>query len=285
MLLTLLIKIKKDQFAHHIQYKNMICLILGDTDFSNKVLEDIRKKKIAYFIIDLSKKNSFKNEKNSNRISIGQFGKMIKLMKLHKCKKVLFAGKINKPKLSSLRMDIKGFIYLPKIVKAAKLGDAAIIKVIVNILKEEKINVINATTFSPELSLNKGNYSKIKPNKNDVFDIIKGKKYLKKLNAHNHVQGLVIRNGKIIKTETSAGTKKMLQTIKPTMVKEGILIKLPKSKQDLRIDLPTIGLDTFVDCLRAGLKGVVLRHKQNIFLDKKKCIQFANKNKIFINII
>ena len=263
----------------------MICLILGDTDFSNKVLEDIRKKKIAYFIIDLSKKNSFKNEKNSNRISIGQFGKMIKLMKLHKCKKVLFAGKINKPKLSSLRMDIKGFIYLPKIVKAAKLGDAAIIKVIVNILKEEKINVINATTFSPELSLNKGNYSKIKPNKNDVFDIIKGKKYLKKLNAHNHVQGLVIRNGKIIKTETSAGTKKMLQTIKPTMVKEGILIKLPKSKQDLRIDLPTIGLDTFVDCLRAGLKGVVLRHKQNIFLDKKKCIQFANKNKIFINII
>ena len=263
----------------------MICLILGDTDFPNKILDDIKKQKIKYFIIDLSKKNSFKKNKNSNRISIGQFGKMIKLIKLLKCNKVLFAGKINKPKFSSLRMDIKGFYYLPKIIKAAKLGDAAIIKVIVEILKEEKISVISATTFSPELSLCKGSYSKIKPNKNDIFDIIKGKKYLNKLNAHNHVQGLVVRNGKIIKTETSAGTKKMLQTIKPIKDQEGVLIKLPKAKQDLRIDLPTIGLDTLIDCLKAGLKGIVLRHKQNIFLDKKKCIQFANKNKIFINII
>ena len=263
----------------------MICLILGDTDFPNKVLEDIKKQNIKYFIIDLSKKNSFKKDKNSNRISIGQFGKMIKLMKLFKCNKVLFAGKINKPKFSSLRMDIKGFYYLPKIIKAAKLGDAAIIKVIIDILKEEKIRVISATTFSPELSLGKGHYSRIKPNKNDMLDIIKGIKYLNKLNAHNHIQGLVVRNGTIIKTETSKGTKKMLQTIKPIKFKEGILIKLPKIKQDLRIDLPTIGLDTLIDCLKAGLKGVVLKHKQNIFLDKKKCIQFANRNKIFINIL
>ena len=263
----------------------MICLILGDTKFPNIVLENIKKKKIDYFIIDLSKKNIFKKDNNSYRISIGQFGRMIRLMKFLKSNKVLFAGKINKPKFLSLRMDVKGFYYLPKIIKASKLGDAAIIKVIINILKKEKISVISAITFSPELSLNKGNYSRIKPNKNDVIDILKGKKYLNKLNAHNHVQGLVIRNGKIIKIETSAGTKKMLQIIKPSKTKEGILIKLPKIKQDLRVDLPTMGLDTLIDCMSAGLKGVVLKHRKNIFLDKKKCIQFANKNKIFINII
>ena len=263
----------------------MICLILGDTKFPNIVLENIKKKKIKYFIIDLSKKNIFKKDKKSCKISIGQFGKMIKLMKLFNCNKVLFAGKINKPKFSSLRMDIKGFYYLPKIIKAAKLGDAAIIKAIIDILKKEKISVISAITFNPELSLNKGNYTIIKPNKNDLIDIVKGKKYLNKLNAHNHVQGLVVRNGKIIKTETLAGTKKMLQTIKPSKIKEGILIKLPKVKQDLRVDLPTMGLDTLIDCMRAGLKGVVLKHKNNIFLDKKRCIQFANKHKIFINIL
>jgi len=263
----------------------MICLILGDTKFSNIILKNIKKNKIEYFIIDLSKLNIFKKDKNSYRISIGQFGRMIKLMKLLKCNKVLFAGKINKPEFSTLRMDIKGFYYLPKIMKAAKLGDAAIIKVIIDILKKEKISVISAITFSPELSLDKGNYSIIKPNKNDVINIMKGKKYLNKLNAHNHVQGLVVRNKKIIKTETSAGTKKMLQTIKSTKIKEGILIKLPKKKQDLRVDLPTMGLDTLMDCVRVGLKGVVLKHKKNIFLDKRKCIQFANKHKIFINII
>ena len=263
----------------------MICLIFGDTSFPIRILENIKKQKVNYFIIDLSKKNVFNLDKNSYKVSIGQLGKIIQIIKMYNCNKVLFAGKINKPRFSSLRMDIKGFSYLPKIIKAAKLGDAAIIKVIIDILKEEKISVISAITFSPELSLNKGNYSRIKPNKNDIIDIVKGKKYLNKLNAYNHVQGLVVRNGKIIKTETSAGTKKMLQTIKPSKIKEGILIKLPKIEQDLRIDLPTMGLDTLIDCMRAGLKGVVLKHKKNIFLDRKKCIHFANKHKIFINIV
>jgi DUF1009 family protein len=65
----------------------------------------------------------------------------------------------------------------------------------------------------------------------------------------------------------------------------GILMKLPKKKQDLRIDLPTIGLQTFKDIKKYGLKGVVLKSKKNIFLDKTKCINFANKNRIFIKVI
>ena len=62
----------------------------------------------------------------------------------------------------------------------------------------------------------------------------------------------------------------------------GVLVKFPKKKQDLRIDLPTVGLNTFKQCKSAGLKGIVLKNKQNIILEKKACIDFANKNKIFI---
>ena len=66
---------------------------------------------------------------------------------------------------------------------------------------------------------------------------------------------------------------------------DGILIKLPKKKQDLRMDLPTIGLHTLKDCKKYGLKGIVLKSKRNIFLDRTKSVSFANKNKIFIKII
>ena len=74
----------------------------------------------------------------------------------------------------------------------------------------------------------------------------------------------------------------MIQSIKITKDKNGVLIKYPKKKQDLRADLPTIGIDTFKDCKKAGLKGIVLKSKQNVFLERKKCINFANKNKMFI---
>ena len=66
---------------------------------------------------------------------------------------------------------------------------------------------------------------------------------------------------------------------------DGILIKFPKKKQDLRMDLPTIGLKTLKDCKKYGLKGIVLKSKKNIFLDKNKCVSFANRNKIFIKAI
>ncbi len=276
-------KIKDVQFVHHFQNK-MIGFFFGDTDFPEKILNRVKKLKKNYFIIDLSQNRKFKNNKNCYTISIGQFGKIIGLIKEKKCNKVLFAGKISKPKFSSLKLDFKGLYYIPRIIKASKLGDAAILKEIINILAKEKIKVISSTTFNPELTLLKGTQTKLKPNENDLISIKKGIQSLGKLNAYNYVQGLVVRNSIVIARETSKGTKKMLQSINKSKNSQGILIKLPKKKQDLRVDLPTIGLDTLKDCKKAGIKGIVLKSKQNIFLDKNKNLSFANKNKIFITV-
>ena len=104
---------------------------------------------------------------------------------------------------------------------------------------------------------------------------------LQRSNAYDHVQAVIIKDNLALK-ETSKGTKKLLHSIKKNINKSGVLIKFPKKKQDLRADLPTVGMNTFKDCKRAGLKGIVLKSKKNIFLEKEKCINFANKNKMFI---
>ena len=261
----------------------MIGLFLGDTDFSEIVLKKVKKQNKKYFIIDFSKKNKFKRDKHSFRISIGKFGTIIDLIKQKKCKKVLFAGKIAKPNFSSLRLDFKGIYYMPSVIKAAKIGDAAIIKSIIRILNSEGIKVISSIFFNPELSLKKGNYSKFKPNQHDINSIQKGKVFFNKTKSLDHVQALVVKGDKILAKEGKEGTRKMFSKLKKKS--DGILIKLPKKKQDLRMDLPTIGLQTFKDAKKYGLRGVVLQSKKNIFLNKPECIKFANKNKIFINII
>ena len=74
----------------------------------------------------------------------------------------------------------------------------------------------------------------------------------------------------------------MLKNIKSKKFINMDCSKISKKKQDLRIDLPTIGLKTLKQCKIAGLKGIVVKSKQNVFLDKDKCINFANKNKMFI---
>jgi len=95
----------------------------------------------------------------------------------------------------------------------------------------------------------------------------------------------IVRENNVIGLEKEGGTQKMLQKIKKNKLKKnGVLVKLPKKKQDLRVDLPTVGLNTFKQLKLAGLKGVVVKANRNIFLDKEKCIRFANKNKMFITV-
>ena len=261
----------------------MIGLIFGETSFPKEILKKVKKKKIKYLIIDLTQKKFFKKEKNSFSVSIGQFGKIINILRENYCKKVLFAGSVKKPNFSKLRLDLKGIYYMPRIIKSSKHGDASILKEIIKILNKEKIKTISSIIFNPELSLHKGNYTKIKPTKDDNKDIDKAIKTLNRLNQYNYSQGTVVRNDKVIAIEGKGGTQKMLNKCKGKIFKnKGVLVKFPKKKQDLRIDLPTVGLKTFVQCKAAGLKGIVLKSKSNILLEKKKCINFPNKNKMFL---
>ena len=260
----------------------MIGLFLGEKNLPLEILKSLKRKKIKYFIIDLSKNNKFKKDKNSYFINIGKFGKILELIKSKKCKKVLFAGNIIKPRISKLKLDLKGIYYIPRIIKASKLGDAAILKELIKILSEQKIKVIKLNTYNPELTLKRGCYTKIKPSGSDLIIIRRGIQILNKSNSFNHVQALVINNHKIVSFEKRKGTKDMLKSLKKNNLQNKLLLKMPKSKQDLRVDLPTIGLDTLKDCKKANIKGIVVKAGQNIFLDKRKGLQYANKNNIFV---
>ena len=263
----------------------MIGLIFGETKFPREILKKVKKKKVKYLIIDITKKKIFRKDRRSYSVSIGQFGKIIKILKDNKCRKVLFAGKVKKPNFSKLRLDFKGIYYISRIIRSSKLGDAAILKEVIKILKQEKINTVSSLTFNPELTLKKGNYSRFKPNMEDKIDIKKAITILSRLGKYNFSQGAVVRNKKVVAIEGKGGTQKMLKRCKSKKFRnKGVLVKLPKKKQDLRIDLPTVGLQTLTQCKSSRLKGIVLRSKQNVFLERKKCISFANKNKMFITV-
>ena len=98
----------------------MIGLIFGETNFPKEILKKVKKRKIKYLIIDLTKRKVFRKNRHSYSVSIGQFGKIIKILKENKCKKVLFAGKVKKPNFSKFRLDLKGIYFIPRIIKTCK---------------------------------------------------------------------------------------------------------------------------------------------------------------------
>ena len=270
----------------------MIGLVLGDTQLGNLIIRKLKFLKINFIIIDISRKKIFKKNKNTYPLSIGQLGKAIKILKNNNCKKIIFAGKVNKPNFSKTRFDLKALYYLPSIIKGSKKGDAATLKIIIKIFQKEGFKIINSMFFNPELILKKGNHTKFKPNNFIKKEILKGKNIIYDLKEHEVGQAVVIRKGYVIAIESSDGTDAMLNRacillnrIAIGKKKDGILLKFPKLNQDLRIDLPTVGLKTIKKCAKIGLKGIVVKANQNIFLDKSKCINLANKNKMFISAI
>ena len=190
----------------------MIGLIFGETDFPKYIYRKIKNKK-KYTLIDLTNKNFFKKDKNSYRVSVGQFGKILSILKKNNCKKILFAGKVKKPKFSKLKLDLKGVYYISKIIKKSKIGDAAILREIINIFNKEGIKTISSTFFTPELSFSKGNYTKFKPDYKDKRDIKNAIRYLNKTKPYSYIQAAVGRNNHVI-LENLKGTQHMLKNIK-----------------------------------------------------------------------
>ena len=267
----------------------MIGLILGDTNIGNYIIKKLKLYKKNYIIIDISKNKIFKGDKNSYSLSLGQLGKAISILKKNHCKKVIFAGRINRPNFSKTKFDLKALLYLPKIISSSKKGDAYIIKEIIKIFSKEKIRVLNQVYFNPELVLRRGICTRRKIDFSSKKDITIGKRIIKDIKLHNVGQSIVVSNGIIIAVEDQRGTDSMLDRANKILKKapgkiekKGILLKFPKSNQDLRVDLPTVGIKTINKCSKIGLKGVVVKANQNILLDKSKCIKIANKKNMFI---
>jgi hypothetical protein len=265
----------------------MLGLIVGESSLPNYVINKLLKKNIEFVILDLTKSNIYKRYKNSYSLKITELGKAISLLKKNNCKNVIFICKVERPDISLLKFDTKALFYLPRLFSAFKKGDGNILKEIIKIFKENKLNVVNSMKFTPELIFKDKSINKLKINNTDKSSISKGVKIIKSLSKFDIGQSVVINNGYVLAIEGPEGTdetiKRSLHLSKKYKLKnKSILIKFPKANQDLRIDLPTIGFDTIKNCIKANIKGIAVKRSQNIILDKDKIINLVKKNNFFI---
>ena len=258
----------------------MLGLIVGESSLPNFVINKLLKKNIDFLILDLTKSNIYKKYKNSHSLKITELGKAISILKKNNCKNVIFIGKVERPDISLLKFDTKALFYLPRLFSAFKKGDGNILKEIIKIFKENKLNVVNSMKFTPELIFKDKSINKLKINNTDKSSISKGVKIIKSLSKFDIGQSVVINNGYVLAIEGPEGTddtiKRSLYLSKKYKLKnKSILIKFPKANQDLRIDLPTIGFDTIKNCIKANIKGIAVKRSQNIILDKDKIINLS----------
>ena len=266
----------------------MIGIIAGDGSLPKLIVKKLKNKKFNHIVINLSKKNQKQQKYN---FAITQISSIIQILKKNQCKEVILAGKVTRPNFADLRFDKKIIKFLPSILDALKKGDSYLLDLVINILKKEKMKVVSCTKYLPELFVDNTKINKIISSQ-DLKDIKKGKNLLEKLNQKFDVgQSVIINNGFIVAIEAAEGTDQMLLKSSKILKKlnknkqSGILIKLPKKIQDLRVDLPTIGYKTVKKCIDLNLNGIVLKKNAHIFLDQERSFSLIKKNNFFIKVI
>ena len=268
----------------------MIAVIAGEGTLPKVIIKKFQKKKINICIINLSKKKII-NRKNTYNLNITEISKILNLLKKNHCNEVILAGKVSRPNIDEFKLDYQIIKLLPEIIFNSKKGDSYLLDFIVNLFKKNKINVISCLKYLPEITAD-GFICPSKISNKDIADIRKGKMLLNHINSKFDVgQSIVINNGFVVGIEAAEGTDLMLNKIISIQKKinkgslSGVLIKMPKKIQDIRVDIPTIGFRTIQNCIRAGIRGIALKKNENIFLDQKKSFKLIKQNNFFIKVI
>ncbi len=261
-----------------------IIFIFGDGNLPKLILKKIENSNLEFKVLVIGENNLYK-PLYSKRIKLGKIITELKILKKKGFSSILMAGSINRPRLSDIKPDFNSLKLLPKFTKILlEGGDNKLLKFVIRELENLNFKVLYIHKTFPDLFLGPGNQTKIRIPNSFIKDIHKGSMILKNNSKFDIGQSILIQEGNVIGIEAAQGTDNLIKQSSPYMQKinKGVLIKLIKVKQDLRADLPTIGLKTLKNCLKSGVVGIAYSANKTIFLDKEKILSFCMKNNFFL---
>ena len=222
--------------------------------------------------------------------SIGEVGRHIDLLKNAGCTEVVFAGVVKRPDFAHLKLDLRGAKLLPRVIAAARKGDDALLRVVLGAFEEAGFQVIGADDVLGDLLAPAGPIGRLRPGEPDWVDIRHAAGVASVIGGLDVGQGAVSCGGLILAVEAQEGTDQMLQRcaglpteIRGTAAKRrGVLVKRPKPNQELRIDLPTVGVETVRKADVAGLAGIAIEAGKALVMNRQETAALADELGVFL---
>ncbi len=203
-------------------------------------------------------------------VALGQVGRLTRLIRSEGCRDIVFLGGMVRPALSDVRLDWGTVRAIPSIAAALRGGDDHLLTGISRIFERHGFRVVGIQDVAPELLMPEGSLTRLAPDADALADIAKGRDVMRALGPFDVGQAVVVVDGHVIAVEDIEGTDALLARVARLRSEKrirakagrGVLVKTPKTGQDLRFDLPTLGPRTIDGIAAAGLAGIgtVARH-------------------------
>lgn len=216
-------------------------------------------------------------------IRIGQAGTGFKRFHDEGVQDVVLIGTIHRPTLADLMPDLRTTAFFAKIGFKA-LGDDGILRALVKEIESEKMKVVGVHEVVPELLVKSGFLTKHKPDRQAQADIERGVEVALKLGELDVGQAVIVQQGLVLGVEGIEGTDELICRCKTYQRKGdgGVLVKIRKPLQDMRVDLPTIGVMTVEKAHDAGLRGIAIHAGNALIVNEEQVLQRADAYKMFV---
>jgi UDP-2,3-diacylglucosamine hydrolase len=223
-------------------------------------------------------------------ISVGQLGRALKLFRAENCRDLVFIGTLVRPALSEIRLDWATLRVIPRVIAAFRGGDDHLLSGVGRILERSGFRMVGIKDVAPDLLMPEGCLTRAAPDENSAADIARGREVLHALSPFDIGQAAIVIDGHVVGVEDIEGTDGLLARVARLRAEgriraktaRGVLVKAPKSGQDLRFDLPTMGPRTVEGAALAQLAGIAIVAGNTIVVEPQIMIETADAAGLFV---
>lgn len=253
-------------------------LIAGNGRFPFLVLEGARSQGIEMAVIALREEASPELERVAKRlhwVSLGELSKALELLHREGVTKAVMAGQVKHNKIfSSIRPDWK----LAKLLLSLpKKNTDALIGAVAEVLEAEGIELVESTAFLKPLVPEPGVLTRRAPDAREAADVAYGRSIARQIAGLDLGQTVVVRDRACVAIESMEGTDETIE--RAARITGGgplVVVKVSKPRQDMRFDVPVVGLPTVEVMKRSNATALAIDARRTLLFDRERLIEAAD---------
>jgi DUF1009 family protein len=258
-------------------------LIAGNGKFPFMVLEGARQAGVQMAVAAIREETdpSIESLGDSVRwVGIGQLGRMIRFFKDEGVEKAIMAGQVKHVQIFS--RAVPDARMLKVLLKLPRRNTDSLIGAIATELQSEGIELVDSTYFLQDYLPKAGVLTRRQPDKHEQEDIQYGLEIAREIQGLDLGQTIVVRGKACVAIEAMEGTDETIQRAGHLVKRRLTVVKLAKPNQDMRFDVPVVGVPTLTTMAKAGATCLCITAGKTLMFDRDEMIRFANEKKIVI---
>ena len=210
---------------------------------------------------------------------VGQLGRLLKFFRAQDTRHAIMAGQIAPKNLFDLRPDLKALTLLGKLKQR---NAESIFSAIADELAKIEVDLLPATTLLEDSLAQPGLIAGPKLSAREENDVEFGWNVAKEIARLDIGQTVIIKNGTIVAVEALDGTNETIRRGGILAREDGVMVKVSKPNQDMRFDVPVIGIETIRVAAQARLGVIAVEARKTLLLERDAIADLANRSKISI---